>query len=415
MIANKDIIFFSSIEWNFLWQAHQEIASRLAAAGNRVLYIENTGIRSLQLKDSGRVMRRMKNWGRSLHRSGVHQVAENIYVCSPLVLPPFGPAWQRYLNLHLFLPLIVRAVRKLGFRDPILWSYLPTDTALNLVELLKTPKSVVIYYCADNFSQIATSARELEQTELRLLGRSDLVFATCDELAHNCRRAHNNTHVFPPGVSLEAFPPENSIGGAHSRNGSSQPGDWLRRLPRPVIGYVGGVHSHIDFRLLREIAQSRPEWSLVLVGTVQTSIRDLDRLPNVHFVGHQPHAALAGYMQAFDVCIVPYVSSAYTSTVVPTKINEYLAAGRAVVSTNLPAVAEFNRRYNVLHTSSPRGSDFLLAIERALEKRDDSTIRATRRRVAELADWRLRIEAMSQLIQIQLDAKQTHGLRGASL
>jgi len=38
MITGRDILYISSIEWDFLWQAHQEIARRLAAAGNRVLY-----------------------------------------------------------------------------------------------------------------------------------------------------------------------------------------------------------------------------------------------------------------------------------------------------------------------------------------------------------------------------------------
>lgn len=46
MITGRDIIYISSIEWNFLWQGHQEIALRLAAAGNRVLYVENTGVRA---------------------------------------------------------------------------------------------------------------------------------------------------------------------------------------------------------------------------------------------------------------------------------------------------------------------------------------------------------------------------------
>ena len=52
MISGRDIICISSIEWDFLWQGHQEITSRLAQAGNRVLYIENTGVRSPGLRDA---------------------------------------------------------------------------------------------------------------------------------------------------------------------------------------------------------------------------------------------------------------------------------------------------------------------------------------------------------------------------
>ena len=34
MITGQNIIFISSIEWDFLWKGHQEIAIRLARAAN---------------------------------------------------------------------------------------------------------------------------------------------------------------------------------------------------------------------------------------------------------------------------------------------------------------------------------------------------------------------------------------------
>src|SRR5437773_6561439 len=62
MLRGRDIILISSIEWEFNWQGHQEIASRLARAGNRVLYVENMGVRSPGLHDVGRVARRFSHW-----------------------------------------------------------------------------------------------------------------------------------------------------------------------------------------------------------------------------------------------------------------------------------------------------------------------------------------------------------------
>src|ERR1051325_11015607 len=143
MIYSRDTILISSIEWDFLWQSHQDIASRLARAGNRVFYIENTGVRSPGLRDAGRVWSRLKRWAKSLRTGGVREVAPNLYVCSPLVLPPFGPAWRRLVNRRLLLPLIRRTTRRLGIgRDAVLWTYLPSDTAVDLVRSLRTPESV---------------------------------------------------------------------------------------------------------------------------------------------------------------------------------------------------------------------------------------------------------------------------------
>ncbi len=57
MLKGKDVVIISSIEWGSLWQGAQEIASRLGEAGNRVLYIENVGIRSPGLRDVGQAAR----------------------------------------------------------------------------------------------------------------------------------------------------------------------------------------------------------------------------------------------------------------------------------------------------------------------------------------------------------------------
>src|ERR1700682_3046681 len=140
MVTGRDFIFISSIEWGFLWQTHQEIASRLAAAGNRVLYIENMGVRTPSFGDAGRIAGRLKNWAAARSSKGVRQVAANIHLCSPIVCPPFGSSWRRTINRRLLLPALKRTARNLGFRHPIIWTYLPTDTSADLIRLLSSPK-----------------------------------------------------------------------------------------------------------------------------------------------------------------------------------------------------------------------------------------------------------------------------------
>ena len=113
MISGKDIIIISGIEWDALWQGSQEIAARLANAGNRVLYIENMGVRAPTWRDKRRVAARIRRWAKSLASRGVRQVATDLYVCSPVVMPPFGNLAQRYFNRRL-LNLIARAPRHWG-------------------------------------------------------------------------------------------------------------------------------------------------------------------------------------------------------------------------------------------------------------------------------------------------------------
>lgn len=395
MITGKDIIVISGIEWDSLWQGSHEIARRLAKAGNRVLYIENLGVRNPTWKDKRRIALRVKSWARSLVSHGVRQVATNLYVCSPIVMPPFGQRRQRYLNRRL-LPSILRVATSLGMRDAILWTFLPTDTALDLINLFRAQSSpIIIYHCTADFSELTYDVSLLQESERALLRMSDLVFATCRQLADYCSLWNDKVHIFPNGVNLELF---------NQNNGHSKWSDVsvLSSIPGPIIGYIGGLHRFVDFNLLTEMAGLRPEWSWVFVGPIQTSVGGLAQLPNVHLPGPQPHERLGQFLDNFDVCIVPYIKSAATATVVPTKVNEYLAAGKPVVSTELLTVCDFNEQHGVLMTAPSRADSFLQAIEESLLLPTDSETVARRTSVAKLHDWQVHLDAMSTLIQAEL-------------
>ena len=133
-------------------------------------------------------------------------------------------------------------------------------------------------------------------------------------------------------------------------------------------------------------------------------LEKLQGLPNVHLLGQQPHEELAGHLRFFDVCIVPYLNTSETTTLVPTKINEYLAAGKAIVTTSLPTVCEFNEKHRVFTTTAAIAAEFLHAIENELPTAHDPQLRKKRRQVAALADWQTRLEDMSGFIEENLSA-----------
>src|SRR5438093_4460499 len=80
-----DILCISSIDWDFIWQGHQEIMSTLAAEGHRVLFLENTGVRAPKVRDLPRVRQRIRNWWRGT--KGFREERPNLFVYSPLVFP----------------------------------------------------------------------------------------------------------------------------------------------------------------------------------------------------------------------------------------------------------------------------------------------------------------------------------------
>ncbi|MFL6257416.1 MAG: glycosyltransferase [Pyrinomonadaceae bacterium] len=399
MLRDRNIICISGIEWDFNWQSSQELCSRLAAAGNRVLFVENTGIRSPELKDAGRVWHRLMNWSQALRTRGVRQVGERLYVCSPLVLPPFGAS--RSVNARVLLPRVVRAARRLGMKDALILTYLPTDTALDLVKQLRTPRSVVVYYRIDNLAALTPRAEELRRSERAMIETSDLVLANSLDLARLPSEISDNVHVFPPSVNLDAFTPEGCAGLAPEERESVE---RVRRLSHPLIGYVGAISPHINGELVEASVRRRPEWSWVFVGPGEAPLKGLGELPNVHFLGQQPHRSLANFIREFDVCIIPYRLNSYTATVVPTKLNEYLAVGKPVVSTNLPAVQHFDEQHGVLNISDEAPENFLRAVESAMSRSGEQET-ARRRAVAAHGDWDKRLEEVSVLFEAAFRAK----------
>ena len=406
MITDQDFVIISSVEWDFLWQGPQEIASRLARAGNRVLYVENTGVRAPKWGDARRVCQRVTRWAGAAAQRGVRQLEPNLFVCSPLVMPPFGPHWQETLNRRVLLKAVALAANTLGMRDPVLWSFLPTNTANDIVRLLRSPRSLVIYYCVADFSQLVSDHQQLLKSETALLEMSDLVFAQEPDLAAHCSRAADGVRVVPYGVDLELFSHGDDAVLASTYDSNRQQPSLLSDLPRPIVGYVGGIHRHVDIDLLETMALARSNWSWVYVGPLQIKAPKLNRFQNVHLLGHRPHKELPNYIAQFDVCTVPYMTSAYTNTVVPTKINEYLAMGKSVIATPLPSICDFNRQHYVVSIADTHPPSFIRAIEHALASPGDQATTDRRRRVAALSDWQTRLEEMSGWIEDALYLNQ---------
>jgi O-antigen biosynthesis protein len=112
-----------------------------------------------------------------------------------------------------------------------------------------------------------------------------------------------------------------------------------------IIGYHGAIAPWIDFDLLDHLAAVRGDARLVLVGPVlggaEAQAAALARRSNVTLIPERSPDEIAGYVQGFDVGLVPFLVDSMTEGVSPLKMYEYLAAGVPVVATPLPAcVAE---------------------------------------------------------------------------
>src|SRR4029079_17406394 len=62
MLRGASVVCLSSIDWSFNRQNPQEVSLAFAERGNRVLFVENTGVRSATLRDAPRLWSRFLHW-----------------------------------------------------------------------------------------------------------------------------------------------------------------------------------------------------------------------------------------------------------------------------------------------------------------------------------------------------------------
>ena len=393
MLKNANIICISSIDWDFIWQGHQEIMSAFAKNGNRVLFIENTGVRAPRFGDIGRLQKRVINWLQGV--KGFKKETDNLFIYSPLILPFPYSRIARWINKHFLLGPLKRWMKAMTFYDPIIWTFLPTGTAMDIINGID--KRFLVYYCIADFYKLVGNPAKIKKTEDELIRKSDLIFAQGNVLKEKCEKINQNVHIFPFGVNIETF--QNFH---HSPD--KIPAD-IKHLKKPIIGYVGGVHRHIDFELIKFIAKTNPEKSIVLIGPIQTDVSKICNLKNVFLLKKKDFNLLPNFISEFDVCIIPYELNEYTKTVFPTKLNEYHALGKPIVSTDIPEVVKFNRENNNLVFIGKTKEQFNRLLSEAMQS-NTSEVSQKRVETAKLNDWSSRISNMSDLIEKQLLFKE---------
>lgn len=279
-----------------------------------------------------------------------------------LVLPP---GWMKRFPKFGMRP-IKRAVDR--------WRRsLPEDLPLTLVmtyphyrflrDLIKP--DVQVYLNLDDYALYwPEDAEEVKRLERLLVAEADLTacvskFRT-DQLRAEVPGAADRILHLPHGT------PEHFLAAEATRAPGPLPSD-LDHLPRPVLGYVGGMEDRLDWRLLKRVAEEFPEASVVLIGKepIEGSgewfeeARRCLAMPNVHAVGFRPQESLGEYVQGFDACLIPYrADHPFNRACCPTKIMDFMGSGRPIIATDLPEC----RLYPDLIDVATDADDFLGAV-----------------------------------------------------
>jgi glycosyltransferase involved in cell wall biosynthesis len=329
------VVMFATADWTSrYWTNSQHTAVELAARGYRVLFVETVGIRrpSINVPDLARMFRRIAKG-----LSPIQAVQPNIWVLAPLTIP--GAHWCPVISAFNERQLRRRVSRWLSEQraeHPVVWTYHPF--MLDVANALEP--AATVYHCVDDIGALPGVDRaHYARAERLLLERATHVFATSLALRDRCASvAPARTHYFANVADVEHF--------ASARRAGAVPAD-LAGIPRPRIGYVGALSDFkLDLHLLEAAVRKRNDWHWVFIGDEREGqsnsvLARLRTRSNVHMMGWRPYAALPEYLRGIDVAILPQQLNDYTRAMFPMKFFEYLAAGRPIVATPLPALDPF--------------------------------------------------------------------------
>lgn len=392
MIEGHDILCFAPGPWDDIWRNRHQIMTRLARA-NRVLYIEPWP----QLRPLLRRLRRGDIALKDMRGPHLTLVRQNLYVYQP---PLWAPRAGRFplsvLTEAIYMTFLRQVLRRLRFQRPILWLFLPDME----IFIGRFDEKLAIYHIVDEYagySGITESWRPImERMERQLARRVDLVFVTSPTLLERKRELNEQVVLVPNAVDYDAF-------AAVLDNPALIPADMVN-ITKPIVGYVGAINDKIDLGLLAQVARACPRWSLVLVGPLNVhdeenvqALRTLRALPNVHFLGQKAAAEVPQYIAACDVCLLPYRINEWTRNIDSLKLYEYLACGKPVVATDIPAAQRFSHVLNIARTEA----EFIGNIHSVWEE-NTPVLRAERQRIAAQNTWEQRVEELSTAIEARL-------------
>jgi glycosyltransferase involved in cell wall biosynthesis len=373
-----DFIVFSD-DWGVHPSSCQHIFEHVARQ-NRVLWVNTVGMREPTLNgaDAFKALAKLKRMATGQSASAP-ALQRKIEVIQPPMLPFPRSSGARRFNDWSVAAAANRAAASLGLSDPTVVTTVPT--VVRAVERIRHQR--LVYYRVDDFSKWPGLAHEvIFSAEQLLLRRADLVLATSKDLHESARLITSNALSFEHGVDIDLF-----------ANDSADELESLATVPRPRVGFFGLVDQRVDQKLVSEVASLRHDWAFVFAGPVAADVSKLSALRNVYFTGNVPYRSLPKLVRGLDCLMLPYVNDAFTKTISPLKLKEYMLSGLPIVSTPLPEVVDAGDLVAV--TASPGG--WCESINAA-----PSHVRAARRRLAidllKGQDWASRASDFVRLI-----------------
>lgn len=312
-------------------------------------------------------------------------------VFSPLVLPPIRNQRMYALSLPALRAQIAHAVARAGMEDPVVlgWQAL---TELTGVAGESLQVAFVMDHPAAGASLMGLDPAESEAETAEICAAADLVCTTSRAVHGLLAERGCESELVPFGFSANV---------ADLFDAAVRPHEY-ESLPRPLLGYTGGIDDRLDYDLVLRLADRFSEGSIVFVGPLSPRLSAsaraaLQARSNIHLLGPRSREQLPAYIRHLDVALMPYADILFTRYQAPIKLWEYLYAGPPIVGTGSIDLRSYPPP---LVSFAENADDAPAMVEAALA--DPEAGREERRRFALANTWNDRAEQLDAVVDLRL-------------
>ena len=397
MNSQTPVIFIALARWDSAYSSTALALAKEMAKERPVFYIDNpfTWKDFISRYQEPQIQTRKKSFlkGNETFRT-IPNFPENFtWVISPLVLPiNFLPKGRLYdflskRNNRKIHQLLQRLISKYNLSEFILINVFNPFYGFDLPDSIKPKK--YIYYCVDVMSQSVYIKKHGVDLERRMIKQADLTLTTSSLLKeYALEYGSEKTKLLPNGVNFDLF---------HQALEMELPKPKeLEGETREIIIYTGAIGLRIDYQLIKELATAFQNKLILMVGPKTETYEEigLEELGNVKFVGAKSLSNLPAYLKYSACAIIPFKCNELTQGIYPLKINEYLAAGKPVVSTNFsPDINLFDSVIQIAQSHY----EFVKKVEKAFSDNSEQAV-AQRVSIAKMNSWKNRNKILMDLI-----------------
>jgi glycosyltransferase involved in cell wall biosynthesis len=332
-----DLVCFSHLRWNFVYQRPQHLLSRFSNH-TRVFFVEEPIFHDDENK---------------LH---INKAEGNVYVVVPHL--KHGQSHNEIITQQK--EMISNMLSVMEVNRFFSWYYTPM--ALTITDHLKP--EMVVYDCMDELSAFKFAPVELKEREKEMLQKADVVFTGGYSIYEAKKNQHHNIFPFPSSIDKEHF--------GIARTCKEDVADQAH-IAHPRFGFFGVIDERLDIDMIQKAAEMRPEWQFIIIGpVVKIDPASLPKLSNIHYLGGKNYKELPQYLAGWDVAMIPFAMNESTKYISPTKTPEYLAAGKPVISTPIRDVVSPYGENKLVHIAAD-ANEFVKHGDAILNKKENKS------------------------------------------